>query len=67
MSTFITSLILGATEALWAVLGKLVTKAFLENLMSKLIIAALEKLAKSTNNTVDDSVVADVKKALTGE
>ena len=67
MSTFVTSLILGATEAFWAVIGKLVTKTFLEGLITKLVVAGLDKLAASTSNTLDDGLVKDVKSALNVE
>jgi len=56
-----------AANALWALVGKLVTQAFMDSLMSKLVLAGLEKLAASTANSLDDSIVADVRKALTGE
>lgn len=64
MSAFVVGLLTASSEVLWAMIGKLVTKAFLEKLMTKLVIAGLEKLAKSTANGLDDAVVEDVKKAL---
>lgn len=67
MSAFITSILLTSTEVLWTILGKLVTKTFLESIITKLTLAGLEKLAASTSNQLDDSIVADVKKALETE
>ncbi|HET8687704.1 MAG TPA: hypothetical protein VFM18_13720 [Methanosarcina sp.] len=67
MTTFITSILLTSTEVLWAILGKLVTKTFLESIITKLTLSGLEKLAASTSNQLDDSIVADVKKALETE
>ena len=64
MSTFVIALILWATEAFWAVIGKLVTKAFLEGLITKLVVAGLDKLAASISNTLDYGLVKDVKSAL---
>lgn len=67
MTTFITTLLLSASEAFWAVIGKLVTKTFLEGLITKLVVAGLDKLAASTSNTLDDDLVKDVKSALNVE
>ena len=43
-----------------AILLKLVTKAFL----TKIVLIGLEKLAESSDNEVDDEIVAAVKEAL---
>lgn len=65
MSAFVIGLLHASTEVLWAMVAKLVTRAFLEKLLTKLVIAGLKKLAKETSNNLDDSIVADVEKALT--
>lgn len=67
MSAFVIGLLHASSEVMWAMIGKLVTRAFLEKLMTKLVIAGLKKLAQNTNNQLDDSIVADVEKALTGD
>jgi len=64
MSAFVVGLLGAATDVMWGMIGKMVTRAFLEKLMTKLVIAGLEKLAASTANTLDDSIVKDVKSAL---
>lgn len=64
MNAFMIGLFHVSAEVLWALVGKLVTRAFLDKLLTKLVVAGLEKLAASTANTLDDSVVADVKSAL---
>ena len=64
MGTFVIGLVGTMTDVLWAMVAKMVTRAFLEKLMTKLVIAGLEKLAASTANTLDDGIVKDVKSAL---
>ena len=64
MTAFITSLLLTSSEVLWIIIGKLVTKTFLEKIITELAVAGLEKLAKSTSNTLDDEIVSQVKDAL---
>lgn len=61
MLTAITS---GLVTAFLSILSKLVTQAFFESLLTKVIIYAAEKLAKMTTNELDDSLVADIKKSL---
>lgn len=65
MSPFLIGLFHITAEALWAMLAKLATRAFMDKLLSKLVLAGLERLAKSTANDVDDQIVADVREALT--
>jgi hypothetical protein len=43
---------------------RVITMFISEKLFSKLIIMGLEKLAKSTKSTVDDEIVAVVKRVL---
>lgn len=64
MSALALSAIHLAAEVLWGLLGRLVTKAFFEKLMVKLVLSGLDKLAASTENKLDDAIVADVKAAL---
>ena len=67
MSAFMIGLFSLSTEVLWAMVAKLVTRAFLEKLLAKLVISGLEKLADSTTNKLDDDIVSDVKTALVGD
>jgi len=54
----------GLITALLSVLGKLATQAFFESVLTKVIIHAGEKLAPMSTNTLDDELVADIKKRL---
>ena len=38
MSAFVIGLLHASSEVMWAMIGKLVTRAFLEKLMTKLVI-----------------------------
>ncbi len=67
MTAFLTTLLLTSADVLWAIVAKLVTKNFLEKIITELTVAGLEKLAASTANTLDDQIVADVKSALNVE
>ena len=43
---------------------KILLAALTEKALEGVVIAGLEKLAKSTKNTIDDNLVEDIKKAL---
>ena len=43
---------------------KVLLAALTEKALEGVVIAGLEKLAKSTENTIDDRLVEDIKKAL---
>lgn len=50
--------------ALTGVIKKFIVAALSEKALKVVVIAALEKLAKSTENTLDDVFVEEIKKAL---
>lgn len=50
--------------ALTGVIKKFIIAALSEKALKVVVIAALEKLAKSTDNTLDDVFVEEIKKAL---
>lgn len=54
----------GLLTALLSVLGKLVTQSFFEAVLTKVIVHAGEKLAPMSTNTLDDELVAEIKKRL---
>lgn len=54
------SIITGLTSAAFSVFGKLVSQSLFEKIITKLSVSMLRKLAASTENKLDDEVVADV-------
>lgn len=48
-------------SACLTVFWKICSQPFFEAVVSKVVIAALEKLAPMTSNTVDDAIVAEIK------
>lgn len=50
--------------SLLSMFGKLITKAFLERVLSGLVVLGLQKLAAMTTNTVDDDLVRDAAERL---
>lgn len=64
MSPFVIGLLHLSAEALWAIVAKLATRAFLDKLLTKLVLAGLDRLSASTSNKLDDDIVADVREAL---
>lgn len=53
--------------AFLSVMGRLAGQKFFEAVLTRVIIYGLEKLAPLTSNTLDDEIVAEVKKKLTEE
>lgn len=64
MGTLTAALIAALTQALLAVAAKILNESFFQSVLEKIIIAALERAAKMTTNSVDDELVAEVKKRL---
>ena len=62
----LTTILGSLVTSLLAVLGKLATQSFFEAVLTKVIIYAGEKLAPMTTNTLDDELVAEMKKRLLG-
>ena len=58
------SIVAGLTSAALAIVGKIFTASFFEAVLSKVLIAVLEKLASHTDSKVDDELVADIKERL---
>ncbi len=54
----------GIISASLSLLSKVATQAFFESVMQKVLIYGLEKMAKSTENTLDNDLVKDIKKRL---
>jgi len=59
-----TSILTIALTSFLAVLGRLATAAFFEAVLTRVIIYCAEKLAPMTTNTLDDELVAEIKKRL---
>ena len=59
------SLIAGIGAGLAKTASFVIGKIFSEKVLVRIIIILLEKLVKSTKNTLDDKIVAEVKEALT--
>lgn len=53
--------------AFLSVMGKLAGQKFFEAVLTKVIIYGLEKLAPMTSNTLDDNIVAEIKRKLLTE
>lgn len=53
-------------SAALSITGKLLTQKMFEVLMVRLLVATLDKIKDSTSNTLDDEMVADIKKRLGG-
>lgn len=64
MSALIAALLVAIPHVLLAIFAKLVTESFLQTILTKLIVKGLEKLVPMTSNTIDDEIVAEVKKRL---
>jgi hypothetical protein len=57
-------MIVAMKVALINVAKKVLLAALTEKALEGVVVAGLEKLAKSTKNTIDDRLVEDIKKAL---
>lgn len=64
MPTLIAALLASIPNVLIAILSKLVTEKFLQSVLERVIVYALQKAAKLTINTIDDELVADMEKRL---
>lgn len=64
MPAFILTVLRLAGNALWSLLASLLTEALFKKIVSKLLIVTLRKMAKYTDNMVDDEIVEDVVAAL---
>lgn len=64
MSALAAILIAAVPNAFMAIVAKLVTQTFLQDVMEKILIRALDKAASMTTNTLDDELAAEVKKRL---
>jgi hypothetical protein len=62
MATLLAAILAAIPNALLAIGAKLFTDKFLQMVLQKVIIAGLEKAASLSINTIDDEVVADIKK-----
>jgi len=51
-------------KVLLGIVGKLLTESMLAEVLEKVVIYVLEKLAKNTKTDVDDQIVAMVKERL---
>lgn len=54
----------GILSAALTVIGKLATQAFFEKVLINLVVYCGDKLVSMTSNTLDDSIMYDVKKSL---
>lgn len=64
MNAFIALLLAGIPNALLAIAAKLLTQAFFQTILEKVIVAGLERASDMTTNTVDDALVEEVKRRL---
>lgn len=65
MSALIATILAALPNVFIAIVGKLVTESFLQQVLEKVLVHGLEKAASLTTNTVDDEVVADIRQRLT--
>lgn len=65
MSAIIAMLVAAVPNVFLAVASKLVTEKFLQAVLEKVLVYGLEKVAKISTNSIDDEVVADIKRRLT--
>lgn len=49
-----------------SILGKIVTQDFMQSVIEKVLVVALDKAAAMTTNTVDDEIVGEIKQRLKG-
>ncbi|TAJ76098.1 MAG: hypothetical protein EPO42_13240 [Gallionellaceae bacterium] len=56
----------GLISAAMSIFGKLATQSFFEAVLSRVMVYAGEQLAPMTTNTLDDELVAEIKKRLSG-
>lgn len=64
MGALLATLAAALPNVFLAVLGKVVTQSFLQSVLEKVLVRGLEKAATMTTNTIDDEIVADIKKRL---
>lgn len=64
MSTMLAALLAAIPNALLAIGAKIFTDAFFQMVLTRVLIAGLEKATAMSTNTVDDSIVADIKERL---
>src|SRR3569623_1757590 len=60
MSALLATLAVGLSQAALAVIGRVLTQSLFEVVLQKLTVHMLRMLAKSTTNTLDDEIVAEV-------
>ena len=60
----LSSIIAGVTSASLSVLSSIMTKHMFESVIRKLLAVILTKIVASTENTVDDDLVAPIIKEL---
>lgn len=54
----------GLLTATLSIMGKLVTQSFFEAVLTRVIIWSGERLAPMSTNSLDDDIVAEIKKRL---
>lgn len=64
MSALVAMILSVLPRVFLALAAALLKEEFLQDVLTKVIIAGLKHAVKLTNNTVDDEVVASVEKAL---
>lgn len=64
MGTLIAAILAAIPNALLAIGAKIFTDKFFQMVLTRVLIAGLEKAAAMSTNTVDDSIVADIKERL---
>ena len=60
MNALLATLAVGLSQAALAVIGRVLTQSLFEVVLQKLTVHMLRMLAKSTTNTLDDEIVAEV-------
>lgn len=64
MSLLVSMVMVALPKALMGIAAKLLTEKALQEVLEKVLIYGLEKAAKISTNSIDDEVVADIKKRL---
>jgi hypothetical protein len=64
MGVFISTLASTIPSLMIKILARIFTEAMIQNLLERLILMCLEKASKLTTNTIDDSVVEEIRAKL---
>lgn len=67
MQAIIALIISAIPQAIMAIAAKLLTADLLQVILTRIIIQGLHTLAKLSTNTIDDDIVDEIEKRLTGK